>query len=537
MKVHQKNTEVYSGLISISQKGAIFTVNIETPTGGTLVVMNGETQISNGDAVADGTTLTITPTAADGYRFRNWQAVDNSTHTYTTTFTYKINEKDVTIKANFDKEYSVNWSINGNVESTSIYIKDDVIIFPNRPADVQGKKFVGWTATEISGTQAAAPTLLAGGAKMGTSDVTYYAVFADVTSGESSTATLTESEITTKFTDAAMAYANDPKSYEDASDNVTWVARGFADKDSKWVQLKSANNAYFKVSTTSKNIEEVKLTITGNSPNGATGQVISNNTDFEGTVCIETKAESTPIGSCGSSNEVSNKTVTVTLSIPLSEFFIQTTAGARVWGIELTTNNYTYSNYCTAVSVPATISAAEYATFVNSNALDFSGTGVNVYTARDMGSYVKLNEITSGQVPAGTPVVLYKEGADGTAIDVPVIASAEPVGDNDLAVVTTEGGMEGVANMFVLSKPAGKEVGFYAWKVGAILNKGKVYLQGKATSARDFLGFNEGNTTAIDNVVVKTVDANAPMYNLAGQRVNKSYKGVVIVNGKKMLNK
>lgn len=31
-------------------------------------------------------------------------------------------------------------------------------------------------------------------------------------------------------------------------------------------------------------------------------------------------------------------------------------------------------------------------------------------------------------------------------------------------------------------------------------------------------------------------DANAPMYNLAGQRVNKSYKGVVIQNGQKFMN-
>jgi hypothetical protein len=31
------------------------------------------------------------------------------------------------------------------------------------------------------------------------------------------------------------------------------------------------------------------------------------------------------------------------------------------------------------------------------------------------------------------------------------------------------------------------------------------------------------------------VDANAPVYNLAGQKVNKNFKGVVIQNGKKMV--
>ena len=179
------------------------------------------------------------------------------------------------------------------------------------------------------------------------------------------------------------------------------------------------------------------------------------------------------------------------------------------------------------------ITSAEYATYCNANCpLDFSGTEITVYTATDNETSVTLNKITSGKVPANTPVVLYKAGADGTTINVPVIASADPVGDNDL-VVKNDG--DDVGNMYVLANGS-KGVGFYPWK-GSKLNAGKVYLQGKASYARDFLGFNEGGTTAIDNVVVKTIDDNAPMYNLAGQRVNKSYKGVVIVNGKKMLNK
>lgn len=41
-----------------------------------------------------------------------------------------------------------------------------------------------------------------------------------------------------------------------------------------------------------------------------------------------------------------------------------------------------------------------------------------------------------------------------------------------------------------------------------------------------------GATSAIKNV---TVDANAPVYNLAGQRVAGNYRGVVIVNGKKIV--
>ena len=69
--------------------------------------------------------------------------------------------------------------------------------------------------------------------------------------------------------------------------------------------------------------------------------------------------------------------------------------------------------------------------------------------------------------------------------------------------------------------------------------KGYITLSGLTTGARgaNFISF-EDTTTGIANVDVNAnIDVDAPMYNLAGQRVSKSYKGVVIVNGKKMLNK
>ena len=46
-----------------------------------------------------------------------------------------------------------------------------------------------------------------------------------------------------------------------------------------------------------------------------------------------------------------------------------------------------------------------------------------------------------------------------------------------------------------------------------------------------------GHTTGVNHVTIDKMNANAPMYNLAGQRVSKNYKGVVIQNGKKFFNK
>ena len=46
-----------------------------------------------------------------------------------------------------------------------------------------------------------------------------------------------------------------------------------------------------------------------------------------------------------------------------------------------------------------------------------------------------------------------------------------------------------------------------------------------------------GLATGINKVETDTEDANAPVYNLSGQRVNDSYKGIVIKNGKKYINR
>jgi hypothetical protein len=48
--------------------------------------------------------------------------------------------------------------------------------------------------------------------------------------------------------------------------------------------------------------------------------------------------------------------------------------------------------------------------------------------------------------------------------------------------------------------------------------------------------FQAGGTDGIANVKAE-LDADAPIYNLAGQKVDKGFKGVVIQNGKKMIQK
>lgn len=78
-------------------------------------------------------------------------------------------------------------------------------------------------------------------------------------------------------------------------------------------------------------------------------------------------------------------------------------------------------------------------------------------------------------------------------------------------------------------------------KVGdEVVVYGKLVLYGGKTpevnSGSSIYSIN-GTTTGVNSITTDEADANAPVFNLAGQRVNNSFKGVVIQNGKKFINR
>ena len=188
-----------------------------------------------------------------------------------------------------------------------------------------------------------------------------------------------------------------------------------------------------------------------------------------------------------------------------------------------------------------TIGASKYASFCSSRNLDYSGTGVKVYTAKSTSSSVKLTEVKDGIVPANAGVVLYSETAH--TYNIPVTSAAgsdydaennELIGINERTLVKYDG--EGSKKNFILSKEdAG--VGFYkATAAGAYLAAHRAYLSTGAAASRSFLGFDD-ETTGIESIDVSTENTNVAReyYNLNGQRVTTPTKGLYIVNGKKVI--
>lgn len=172
--------------------------------------------------------------------------------------------------------------------------------------------------------------------------------------------------------------------------------------------------------------------------------------------------------------------------------------------------------------------------------------GVTAYAVKSnndgRAQLVKVAE--GGQViPGGQGYLLSTANENGFCLtpseDAPVEVSTE-----NLLMGSDEAMTFNKANYkyYILGK-SGEDVGFY-WQKGtrgASVNNAahKAFLQVPASSGAKFLSFTFGEeTTGINGITASDAEQNGTaLYNLAGQRVAKGYKGLVIKNGKKYLVK
>ena len=91
---------------------------------------------------------------------------------------------------------------NGTTISSETYFEGDAIEFPNDPS-VEGVKFMGWATSSISGTQPNAPTFVNTEEEtMGTSNATYYAVYAK----ETTSGTFTDTKLSSNAFESGVTY-------------------------------------------------------------------------------------------------------------------------------------------------------------------------------------------------------------------------------------------------------------------------------------------------------------------------------------------
>ena len=203
-------------------------------------------------------------------------------------------------------------------------------------------------------------------------------------------------------------------------------------------------------------------------------------------------------------------------------------------------------------AIPVTIPAGkEWITFCSTENLDFTSDiagleGAYTITAHENQATALTATKMTGKVKAGTGLLLRAAAVDATnpqVITIPVATTGEEQADNMLKGVTADTEVQPTAGDYTNLGLSNGE--FHPYSAAGTLAAGKAYLQVPTAqmptggnNARLYIVL-DGEATGIANVDVNANDNfdNAPMYNLAGQRVTKSYKGVVIVNGKKFINK
>ena len=203
--------------------------------------------------------------------------------------------------------------------------------------------------------------------------------------------------------------------------------------------------------------------------------------------------------------------------------------------------------------ITVSVSNAGYATFSYACPLDLSEvTEFDTYVASGIddvngSKYVHMTKITSA-VPESTGLLLVKEGGC-TNVEVPVAASADAPTNLLVATVTEQqvAASTSSSHHYFLANGA-NGIGFYNLASAATSGANKAYLNTGATELTTVNGnhlsrvawiFDDSGTTDIHTIDRSplSIDNAAPIYNIAGQRVANDYKGIVIQNGKKFINK
>ena len=191
--------------------------------------------------------------------------------------------------------------------------------------------------------------------------------------------------------------------------------------------------------------------------------------------------------------------------------------------------------------VSLAVSSAERATLYYSDRSFIIPEGVVARTYKIEGNVLsRSREYKKGDVlPKGTAVVL--EAKEGKYIFEETSKTGETDPHNALcgsdSTTITSGG-----EVYYVFGKGSNGVGFY-WKEAngkAFTTEAHkaylVYTPSKTTNAKSFLGFDVALEIQGPTVREK-ITFDGPIYNLSGQRVDKDYKGIIIVNGKKYLNR
>ena len=172
--------------------------------------------------------------------------------------------------------------------------------------------------------------------------------------------------------------------------------------------------------------------------------------------------------------------------------------------------------------------------------------GISAYYASDLSNgEVVLTPVSDGLWGNTAYMLKGEKNTEYTFYATDATPSDVPTGSGNLLKPSVENtpvaaSVTGTYHYFFSSNP---EEAFYRLESDATSLAGKAYLEtsntigSTATGAKLTFMIDDSETASIKDAKAVSYDENAPMYNLAGQRVAKDFKGVVIQGGKKFIVK
>ena len=302
------------------------------------------------DAVVDGTnkTITVTPKAVtpndQTINVTVSQAADETYKGGTATFTVTITDSTPI------PTHTATFSVNG-ATSTQEFEEGAAITFPENPADVNGKSFVGWVTEAIDEATNDEPDFVTS-ATMGNADVTYYAVFATVTKGSETEVT----DVLSKETTGVTGTSYSAWSGKTATSSAIYAGNSAGDNSS--IQLRS-NNSNSGVVTTTSGGKVSKIVVVWNSAttDGRTLNVYGKNSAYSSaTDLYNSSNQGTLLGTFVKENSAKGAEFTLKVDGDYEYIGFRSNSGAMyLTSVSITWVTGTpdsYSEYCTSVVKP-----------------------------------------------------------------------------------------------------------------------------------------------------------------------------------------
>ena len=422
---------------------------------------------------------------------------------------------DVTVSATFAEKakFTVTYySLGVSVGSEQVYAGELIADAPT--PTLSGWELVGWTTNDASETSTTAPAAFDLSAPI-TDVLNLYAVFKK-TEGEGGTYVL---DYDTDVKEKTLGYGSAVN--VTAADGSEWIVKAYK---SNGMQINTGRNASIKIPNCSSNITSIDITCSAEKAVGLSA------VDYTGTGTISYIVT----GSNAKSQTLDCSGASVT-----GGYIVAKSGSTSITKIVVNYGNattyYTIGNKKVDISDAgwATACLPFNATITSDNATAYYVTGTNEDA---------LDKTPVSVIKAGEGVLLKSNNGAATVTFTASTETADATTGNMMKGSLTGETFSGGATYYILSTGA-NDVGFY-WDASTnnsgtsakcAAGKAVLAVPTGGSSIKSFFSLDD-ETTSIQSLT-PALSEGERIYNLNGQVVGKDYKGIVIVNGKKMLNK